>query len=324
VSVGQEIRASARQLIEAIVPTALFQSGLPRRTPTELKATTMPLVGPVWEKLKNTRGPIAVILDPSVALVRHVELPKAASSKADSAIRLQLRQSLPSQAQGLIWRSMVLRRDPDKIEYGVYILKQRFLDDLLADLSGLGDQIESIRLDVNGLEPIWERRPASALAAKNWLGFSALSVVLAGVIAVIGLAFDRSALLDLVSTRTQHVAELQERRDTLQAKAGEGEKAAAEALQDMAIFSAQARRLQVLADLTAALPDSVWVSELSISGNRLVLAGFTSAEVTDVIKWVQGLPWAKGVELNGPISFDSYSGQSRFEIGFLVAAEAPT
>jgi Tfp pilus assembly protein PilN len=72
------------------------------------------------------------------------------------------------------------------------------------------------------------------------------------------------------------------------------------------------------------LPDSVWVSELSISGDRLVLSGFTSAEVTDVIKLVQGLPWAKDVQLNGAISFDSYSGQSRFEIGLLVAVEPPS
>jgi general secretion pathway protein L len=323
VGVGQRIRASAKHLIGAIVPTALFLPGLPQRTPTKLKTAAVPLNGPVREKIRSLRGPIEVVLDPSLALVRSMELPEAVAAKADAAIGLRLRQTMPGQAQGLLWRSIILRREGEKVAYGVYILKQRLIDELLADLRHLGGRAERVSLDVKGLAPVWVRKPASARMAKNWQAFSALSAVLVGVIAVIGLARDRSALLDLVGTRSLQVAELQQRRDALQAKAGEGDKIAAATLQDMATFSAQSRRLQVLADLTEALPDAVWVSELSISGDTLVLSGFTSAEVTDVINLVQRLPWAKEVQLNGAISFDSYSGQSRFELSLLVAPAAP-
>lgn len=321
-SLGQRIPGWVKQLFEVVVPRALFLPGLPRIVPTELRVSRVPLERSDQEKIRSARGPIAIALDPSLSLSRRLELPRAASAKADAAINLQLRQTLPGQAQGLLWRSSILRRDSEKIEYGVYILKQSLLDEVLTEVRRLDGQIEYVRIDAKGLAPIWERRPAGARTARNWVGFSALTVVLAGVVAVVGLALDRGALFDLVSARTARIEELEKRRDTLQAKAGEGEKAATAMLQDMSAFSGQSRRLHILADLTDALPDTVWVSELSISGDRLVLSGFSSSEVTDVITLLQDLPWAKDVQLNGTISFDSYSGQSRFEIGLLITPEA--
>ncbi len=89
----------------------------------------------------------------------------------------------------------------------------------------------------------------------------------------------------------------------------------------MQLFSDQARRLRLLTDLTETLPDTVWISELSISGDQLVLSGFTSGEVTEVITQVQSLPWAFNVQLNGAISYDSYSGQNRFELGTAIVMD---
>ena len=315
---------TAKHLGEAVAPMALFAPGLPQRASTTVKVSTVPLGQPDRERIRRSRGPLNVSLDPALALLRRIDLPSAAVSKSDTAIGLQLRQTLPAQGQGLVWRSVAIRRERDTTEYAVYILKQSVLDSLLADLRNLGGRVERVSLDVTGLSTFWERRPISIQAAKNWLAFSVLTTVLAAVASIIGLAADRSALLDLTSTRAEQVAELEKRRDALTASAGESEKSAAAVLNDIATFAVQSRRLQLLTDLTDVLPDTVWVSELSFSGDRLVFSGFTSSEVTTVINQLQKLPWAREVQLNGAISFDSYSGENRFEIGLVVVPGEPT
>lgn len=319
VSLGQRMIGAVKHLGEAVVPMALFAPGLPQRATTTVRINTVPLSQLDREKIKRSRGPIYVSLDPALALLRRIDLPTAAASKSETAIGLQLRQTLPAQGQGLVWRSMAIRRERDTTEYAVYILKQSALDSLLVDLRNLGVRVERVSLDVTGLAPFWERRPISIQVTKNWLAFSVLTTVLAAVASIVGLAADRSALLDLTSTRAEQVAELEKRRDALKASEGESEKSAAAALNDIATFVEQSRRLQLLTDLTDVLPDTVWVSELSFSGDRLVFSGFTSSEVTTVINQLRKLPWAREVQLNGAISFDSYSGENRFEIGLVVA-----
>lgn len=320
----QRLQVFAQRLIQTMLPTRLFLPGLPQSTPIAVRISSVPLTETDYERMKAVRGTMRIVLDPTLALVRHVDLPKAAAAKAESAIGLQLRQTLPKQAQGLVWRSTIFARNGQTITYGVYILKHAVIDELVVSLRRLGSLVDSVSLDVEGLTPFWERKPASTQAAKNWLGFSVLTTVLIGVLAVIGLSLNRSTLLDLVATRSARVAELEERREGLLAEADAGEKAAAATLQDLTTLIAQSRRLQLLADLTQSLPDTVWVSELSISGDQLVFSGFTSTEVTEVISLVQALPWARDVRLNGTISFDSYSGQSRFEIGLRVLRELPS
>lgn len=309
-----------RNLAELFIPLSLFRPGLPQHSAAEVHVSSLPLSAASKVDAKRLKGPVSVVLDRSLALERRIELPKAVSGKADQAIALQLRQTLPNRAQGLVWRSVVSGRTGNTVAYNAYILKQAVLDELLSDLRSVGAKVSSIRFDIPRVPEVWELSPASPVTAKNWAGFTALCVILISVFSVIKLSLEKSALTDLVETRSQQVAELQERLKKRKETAGDQEKSSLAALQDITTFQTQSRRLNLLGDLTQVLPDSVWVSELSISGDRLVLSGFSSGEVTDVVRLVQGLPWAKDVQLNGSVSFDSYSGQSRFELGLLIDA----
>ena len=88
---------------------------------------------------------------------------------------------------------------------------------------------------------------------------------------------------------------------------------------DLARFAQQSRRLVQLVDLTEALPDAVWISELSMTKDQMTLSGFTSQDVAELVKILQGLSWAQEVQLNGAVTFDSYSGQNRFDISLRLA-----
>lgn len=319
----RKIKAWLRCAGEFLFPQSLFLPGLPQPAPDKISIDVLPLSDRARAQVKQARKPLIAVLNHAMTLRRRVELPKAVGAKAEAAIGLQLRQTLPGQAQGLVWRASPLQDIGEKTEFGVYILKQSQLDMVLAELRALDARVDAVVIGVEGLKPIWERAPDLGVKARNWQGFTILAVALIGLTAVIGLESDRIALSDLVASRAIRVAELEERLSKQSESATKDQQSAAAVLNDMDLFAAQSRRLQLLSDLTAALPDAVWVSELSIAQDRIVLSGFTSGDVTDVIGIIQNLPWAEEVQLNGSILFDSYSGQNRFELGLRVADEVP-
>jgi hypothetical protein len=321
VDISGTVRTWTGQFAEMLLPRALFTPGLPEAAPVEIRIATLPLDEVARHAARKARRPVSLLLDPALCLRRRVDLPKAVGAKSDAAIALQLRQTLPGQGQGLIWRATATGRTATQVEYTVHILRQMQIDELLADVRALGPEVADIKVAVPGLEPLWQRSTGAARTAKTWMAFSALSVAVIGLIAVIGIELKRQEFDDLVSVRSARTAALEERLLAKRAEAETGKESSAGILNDMALFSDQARRLQLLADLTAALPDTVWISELSISGDQLVLSGFTAGEVTEVITQVQSLPWASNVQLNGAISYDSYSGQNRFELSIAIVTD---
>ena len=149
-------------------------------------------------------------------------------------------------------------------------------------------------------------------------------MVFVAVLAGVAVEGDRAALADIVSLRAQRVAALEERAVSRRAEADQQQETSDTVLSDLTLFISESRRLGLLADLANVLPDSVWVSEISISEDQLILSGFTPDEVTEVISAIGALPWAKTVELNGAIVFDSYSGQNRFQLSLSIVASGPT
>ncbi|MCU0828293.1 MAG: PilN domain-containing protein [Tabrizicola sp.] len=321
--IGGTARSWARRFSGVLLPDALFLPGLPRAAPEEIRVTTLPLDEAARLAVKRARRPILALLSPDLCLRRMVLLPKAVGAKADAAIALQLRQTLPGQAQGLIWRAEPVGRKGAQVEYEVCILRHAQVDALLAELRELGAVASAVKLEGKTVAPLWQQAPVAVKAMANWMAFSALCVAGIAFATAIFIELKRQDLADLVATRSERVAALEERVLTRKAEAEKGREGAAGALSDLTLFSAQARRLQVLTDLTEVLPDAVWISELSISGDQLVLSGFAVGEVTEVISLLQAQPWASEVKLNGAIAYDSYSGQNRFDLGLTLVVDDP-
>jgi hypothetical protein len=323
VDVTGTARRWAKWLGEALLPRVLFTPGLPKASPAEIRITTLPLDEAARLAARRARRSVMAVLDPALCLRRTVELPSAVGAKSEAAIALQLRQTLPGQGQGLVWRCKESGRAGRQIGYDVYILRQSQLDALITELRGLGADVAAVSVAERGLEPLWQQSPVGATTVKNWKAFTALTVATIGLLAVVGIELKRQQFTDLVAARSERTAALEGRLTATRAKAEDGKERAAGILNDMQLYSDQARRLRVLTDLTEALPDTVWISELSISGNQMVLSGFAEGEVTDVISRIQSVPWASDVALNGAISYDGYSGQNRFELGMTIIGDDP-
>ncbi len=320
--IGHLATRTVRRLGEALFPQALFMSGLPGPAPVVVMVEALPIDEVGLRRASAAQRPVTAMLDPATALQRRIRLPCAAMAKAEAAIGLQLRQTLPGQGRGLIWRSELLGRQGDQAEYAVHILKESQIDELVANMRGAGVALHSVTIGKGRVQPLWQASPNAGVTFKRWVTFAGLMVASVSLASVILLEHQRAEVADLVVARASRVAALEERLLTAKSKSEEGKLQQQSVLSDMGTFAAQSRRLSQLLDLTNVLPDTVWVSELSITGDRMVFSGFAEGDVAPVIALLQQLPWAQSVQLNGPISYDSYSGQNRFEVGLTVAGVA--
>jgi hypothetical protein len=320
VDIRQLAWQAARRLRNTLIPEVLFMPGPPGAFPTVVKIGALPIDEASLRRAALVRQPVIIEIDSATALQRHIKLPSAASAKADAAIGLLLRQTLPGQGRGLLWRSEPRGRQGGQTDYTVHIFKESQIDELIASLKRAGVAVHAVTIG-KGTQPFWHAVPNAASVVRRWAIIAALAVALVSLICVVAIERQRAQVEDVLMARSARVTALEERLLVAKSKSEEGKLQEQSVLSDMAMFVAESRRLQLLADLTTALTDEIWVSEMSISGNRMVISGFTDGDVASVVSLLQQLSWTQNVQLNGPISYDSYSGQNRFELGLTIAEE---
>jgi Tfp pilus assembly protein PilN len=307
------------KLRRAILPSDLFLPGLPKPLVVSLEVASLPADLTKLKIITTERRALVVKLGPEATLRRTISLPRAAASKAEAAIALQLRQTLPGQGRGLLWAAEQVGKSAGQVHYVVSIVKEMQIEQLIKDIGAAGGVLEEIVVGEGQPKPIWEARPRRSAGYKNWVAFTMLSVVVIASVVVVFLERERATLLEVLDARLTRIGVLEERLATARATAAEGSTQEQAIHAELLRFSSQARRLALLMDLADVLPDSVWISELSIEGDRMLLSGFVAGDVAETVSLLQGLPWAKEVQLIGPISLDSFSGQNRFEVGMRIA-----
>ena len=191
------------------------------------------------------------------------------------------------------------------------------------DLAKFGVKVNRITVGSPEAEPVWRSKTGKDANPQVWLVLAGLLVALVSLVQILMLEQRTGELNLLIEARQARISLLEQRLSQLEASAEESV-ARQQALEaDAAVFQLQSQRLKVLTDLGVLLPDSVWISELTVSEDRMTLAGFSRDEVSEVVSILQSAPWARTVELDGAVSFDAYSGQSRFMISVtLKPAEA--
>lgn len=315
--IGSLVDLVKRRAGAAVPLSDLFRQGAAGKKPKVVPIAALPPSPEEWMQLSSGQR-VSVALSPGLALERNISLPKAAASSAAAAIDLQMRQSLPSGGSGLVWRFGAPKSKGPHNDYTVYIFKESQITALLAMLKDRKVDIRSIRIDGVVSQALWDADPMAAKRAQNWMAASALSVSVVGLFSILSIEQDRSLLEDINEARRTRIAALEQRLSAIEANATDTQRQALAQASDMELFLNQSRRLDLLADLTDALPDTVWVSELAIAGDHLSFSGFSSGEVSSVIADIQSRDWAQSVQLEGPVSLDTFSGQSRFSIGLTI------
>ncbi|WP_395541048.1 PilN domain-containing protein [Neotabrizicola sp. sgz301269] len=310
------------RLIEVLALNDAFLPGLPGPRPAVVQINRLPLLPQQLDEALRQGPNLVIHLAPNLALERQITLPIGAASHADQAIALTLRQSMPAQARGLLWSHEEVERGQQKRVYRVFIVKEEPILRLVKDLQSRAAAVEGIFIATAPKTPIWRAQARHGAGLKIWVCLAALAVAGVSIASIAALESRIGETRQIVETRRSNVAALETRLTTLSKQAEEVEAERLGLSDAMAQFGADTGRLGVLTDLSTLLPDATWVSELTISNNRVVLAAFTSGDVADTISLLQGASRVKAVALEGPVSFDSYSGQNRFTVAIQLAEPA--
>lgn len=321
----QEIALRAERAWDRLVhllPASLVRAGLPPRHIRSVLISALPLEASAKAALALAgRGgaPVDVRLAPDLFLKRSVELPAAARRDAASAVALQMRQSMPGQAEGLVWRHVTTPASTDLVD--VYVLKQARLTDLMRDA---GVTLRRITIDGIAAAPLIDNRAATDRPERLW---NRAAPLLAAAALAATLGAQALTIADLnasVASETARVADLRDQAAAARATAEARSAESSARLADRARLEQENSRLRLIADLTAALDNSVWISTLALNGNVLRLTGHATGEIAPVIAAIRPLPWVDTVDLDGAVSVDAPTEERRFQLIIAIKSAAVT
>lgn len=296
--------------LQRLAPAVLVRAGLPPRRVRSVVVNALPLTEPAKAALALAGAggaPVDIRLSKELFLVRSVPLPQAARKDAAGAVALQLRQSMPGQAEGLVWRHV----DGPGEAVDVFILKAARLTEVV---QAAGVTVRRVVIDGVEAAPLFDARGQTDRVERVWNRAVpvAVAVALAGVLAVQGMAVLRAE--GAVAEAEAALAALRDEAAVARAEAEDRNARSAAQMADAARLVRESQRLVLLADLTRVLGDEVWLSSFAVDGAVLRLAGFSSADVADVLAAVRPLAWVESVDLDGAVAVDGASGDRRFQL----------
>ncbi|WP_341214332.1 PilN domain-containing protein [uncultured Limimaricola sp.] len=318
-----KLRAAGRLLF----PTSVFTAGLPPRHVLTLQLER-PLIGAadlatVTAAARHGR-PVDLVLPRDAFLEKSVTLPRAARRQAAAAIAVQMRQEMPAQGHGLVWRAAPAERRGDRLVYAVLLMKQDDLAALRRAVDNTGASLRSVRtMDTPGIMPFLDNRRLASRPERRWsLALVALVALTAGW-TMFAQWRELSHLARDIAGLRQEITDLADRAVQAQQEAVSREASRATLASDLACFRAEYHRLLILSNLTTLLTEGVWLAALSLEGDDLRLVGFAEGDVTAVVAAIRDAPWALDVELDGPVVVDPVSRQNRFQLRVALRGEVP-
>ncbi|HEY8015884.1 MAG TPA: PilN domain-containing protein [Dongiaceae bacterium] len=275
------------------------------------------------------KGPwaeILAVIPAERALRRRLQLPLPVAENLRESIGFDIDRLTPFRAEEVVYQARIagIDRQRAQVTCELTVVPRATVDAALKRANLLG-----IRPDRVAVEPDEEGTAAPGGAAPSpiylpvvlggridrWLPWR-LPAALAGLIVLLALAglylhFDRSdAVLAAYAAETAKyrkaadaAAKLREQVQTL------ARTRAAAATQREALPLV----VDVLAELTARLPDDTWLTDLRLSDVHMQLGGYASSAAT-LVPIIENSPMFEGARLSGPVLPDSSMQRERFSI----------
>ncbi|UWP96196.1 PilN domain-containing protein [Aliiroseovarius crassostreae] len=261
---------------------------------------------------KDTR--LDIKLGQSLTLVKEFRVASSARKKLSQIVDLHMRQSSPGEAKDLTWAYEAKSTSDNQLLITIFIVKTALLDQIQS-LSGA--QIRTISVaNSETARPLIDKRNISDRPLQIWNGIAFLLILIIFAIAALQQTVELRSLKDLqaelLAQKNELISQIANKQDQ-QSRFDEQLQVVQE---DLDVFNQDTERLIKLLELTSAFSDNVWVSNLSLNANSIRLSTFTKDDVAETMQQIKELPWVASIELDGPVTFDSYSRASRAE--FLV------
>ena len=264
--------------------------------------------------LVRSGGCVILRMPASSIFVRTISVPEAAMTQIDSILSIDLENSTPFSRDDINHGFQVTRGDmPGTRDVRHIIIKKALLQPYLNEFSGLGIPLHAV--DAVGCEGInlLPRDPSiRRFVASRWKSFAMLASVL---VFVAGLHI----------RNYREIAVLNAQYKDLSADTQEVRNAASEAREAAAVSDALSKRLsarpmaiELLSEVTALLPDDVYLTGAKIDGPEFSVSG-NAASASSVIGLFERAPFAKSVSISAPITSLPSGAGEHFELRIEVA-----
>ena len=255
-----------------------------------------------------------------------VKLPGARESVLAGALRYELEQLTPLDAEALYFDYAISARDraSNSVLIGLRIIRKDIVDDAVAHCHSAGLKIASIGFDGDAKDANASRFPVdqTAYRRREWRRRGA--GVLAGAVFVL-----------LVGLVLASYARGASQNDALNGKIADEAIAAArvehiarEVSATRRAFSTLAREKQgplavsVLAGLTHTLPNGTWLTSISIDGHKIRIQG-NSPDASELISLVDSSGAFANAQFEAPVVQDASLHAEHFSMVFDVVGRAP-
>ncbi|MEP2781954.1 MAG: hypothetical protein ABJP33_05965 [Pseudoruegeria sp.] len=265
----------------------------------------------ILSDLEHSR-PVNLVIAKQCFLIRKIVLPRKARSRINEILQLNIDNAFPSSSKQLTWSARIVRRTPHELIVEQWVLKSRYIQDLLNVAHTENIEIRSIfAQDAN--DPIIDHRWRTDRPRILWWLVTVVSVLLALLFSTysdlqkLNSLGGKTEILDanLDQVRTELVSV----RGNLENLENE-EKEFSEILTELEVGRS---RLKFIANLTDALPDSVWLSELRIRKSSAEVIGFSKLSLPKLQMVLQGVSGVRSANILMPVSVDRRTGYFRFQ-----------
>ena len=282
--------------------------------------------------LKDARLSIqaaAIELGSDQVLNPEFDVPVESAQNLDEVVRAEIDRRTPFSPDEVYYTYRVAGTDIEmkRLTVRLWLAKANFIDEaaqiaLTAGLSPVRIDVDGDRAAASSQAPIDLLPPSLAAGQAPYFNRLAWSLVLAILVmgaATIHLSFEnRHAILTAAEAKAKTL-----RQDR------QAEEKARKQLDDLmavanAIFEKRQSKMSsiiLLDELTKRLPDSSWLQQLAVNGEKASISGY-SRNSSSLVRSLGKGKFFKDIRFAAPVTRDQRLGQDRFNLTFVIARKA--
>ena len=273
----------------------------------------------VGEILTSPADAPVLELPARTALRRVLALPAAAESNLTEVVSFELERHTPFRRADAYHGHRALGRDPSRqrILIELTVVPRAIIDDALSRLRGLGIDIAAVRISAEA--PAGEASP-NLLPGRPALRTPRLPQLAISIFVLTAAALAMAAITIPIVRVHREAARLGAALQSAKQQAAESVRLRKDidaASADRGFLTARRRETvpfsRLLDTVTRLLPDDTWLTELSITGTDLEIAGL-SASASRIIAILDGAPGFSDAAFRSPVTQDQLH-QELFNIG---------
>jgi len=259
-------------------------------------------------------------LDPALAFSRVTRLPVEAAGSIDQVLRFEMDRLTPFAAEQIHfgWRTVARDSARRQIEVAFTVIPREEVDAAVAIARRWGLDPAAIELWPGPGGSLRLRGPTARAHRIRLMEAATLALLLAVLVSLAWV--QRDGLVRRLDALERMIADARTGAEAAQALRAQLDMAVEQANRAVARKLVAPMAVQVLTELTRALPDHSWMTQLSLTGEDVDIVGYSRA-VTEVVAGLSASGAFQDVTFRSPVIKDEATGLERFHLGVRLVRE---